>query len=262
MYKPGSSPLSDDSEYFPTTYSRPEYDSQRRQSSEPTLPNNDSRDHSPVSSHGTSRTRVDSLPRSTHSRPASLYSSRTVSSSEDVQPRDARGRSNKRGSGYSETSRHSLLFPQQMVPQPMVPYVWSPIPPMSPMPYYTFNVDNMPLLPPTAPFMMQQHGSGRRSQNSSSSSRKSATPPPASHSVDRLPRPAPSKPKAHQRHSSGEVETSKRLSVPSGLSPLPTSSNFNNRAPHSRPPPFQVPAHTSYGYASLSRQQRRQTAIT
>jgi hypothetical protein len=275
MYKHGSTPIPGDAEYLHATYSRPQYDSQRRQVSEPTIKPQDPRDHSPASSQGTSRTRVDSIPQSTHSRPESLYSTHTRSSSEEMHFRDMRGRSSKRNTPLSESARHSLL------PQQMVPYAWapippmsamSPIPPMSPMsfipamptmPYYTLSMDNMPLLPPTAPFMMHQNGSGRRSQNSSSSSRKSDTPPLTSQSAERLPRPTPPKPKApHQRHSSGDIEPSKRLPVASRPSPSASSTGHNDRAPHSRPPPFQPPLHASYGYSTSPRPQRRQTAIT
>lgn len=135
-------------------YSRPTYDP--RKQIEPlsqTRPPHSRNDSSSSSKQG-------GLPQSESagpivSRPASTYS--VVS--EDVRPRI--GRNSRRGSVISESSQRSVI-------SPIYTYGWQPVPTMPqvlPIPVYPaiqtmpimpqFPLD-MPLLPPTAPFMRQQ----------------------------------------------------------------------------------------------------------
>ena len=185
------------------SYSRPVYDTLRQESldgsslaaSHP-LP----RDDSFNSLRGTSK------PQSFHSMPPSRNSSSTASSNEDATKTTGR-----------PTSMLSASTPQlPMMIQPYG-YPWGmPVMPQMPMhmqmipqmPYY-YPTDNMPLLPPAAPFMMQQTGNRRNSRSSSSSPNRSSTSlgNSASQSTDRLPpnqgTSSTRRPTGHQRSSSG-----------------------------------------------------------
>lgn len=158
------------------SYSRPAYDSSHRQgsdgSSAATQP--PSRNQSFNSLRGTSR------PQSLCSEP--LPSPKSSPSTEDVtKPRE----------------RRISMFPATPPPLPMVMqphgYPWGmPVMPqmqmqmqMVPqMPYYP--MDNMPLLPPTAPFMVQQTGDRRRSTSSSANRSSVSLQKSATQSTDRL----------------------------------------------------------------------------
>ena len=186
------------------SYSRPAYDTSRRESSDgpsPAVSHPPSRNDSFNSLRGTSK------PQSVHSAPLpSMNSSHTVSSLEDAAK--IRGR---RTSMFPETPPH--------LPMLMPPYGYSwgvPVMPQMPMqmqmqmvpqmPYYP--MDNMPLLPPTAPFMVQRMGDRRQSSSSSSPNRSSTSlGTSANQSADRLPlNQGPSSTRrsvGHQRSSSG-----------------------------------------------------------
>jgi hypothetical protein len=155
-------------------YSRPTYDSRQ------TRPPHSRNDSSSSSIQG-------SLPQSESagpivSRPASTYS--VVS--EDVRSRISRN--SRRGSVISESSPRSVVSPVS----PIYTYGWQPVPTMPqvlPIPVYPaiqtmpimpqFSLD-MPLLPPTAPFMRQQQYG--RSPSRDSLSRATGQ----SHSAERL----------------------------------------------------------------------------
>ncbi|KAI0307156.1 hypothetical protein B0F90DRAFT_1813953 [Multifurca ochricompacta] len=109
-----------------------------------------------------SSSRQGSLPRSESggphaSRPASTHS---VSSSEDVRTRISRN--SRRGSLISESSQRSVtspVFAYGRPPVPPLPQV-PPIPvfsPMQPIPVLPHFAMDYPLLPPSAPFMLQQY---------------------------------------------------------------------------------------------------------
>ncbi|KDQ64562.1 hypothetical protein JAAARDRAFT_28206 [Jaapia argillacea MUCL 33604] len=152
-------------------HTRPAYDSSRpstgRQGSLP-VPSNTS---SPATgSPSSSRPQSTSGPRS---RPTSIHSA--AASSEDVRMKD-RGRKSRRQSMASETGSHVSLapstYPRHSIP-PMVPPM--PMMPMMPVAGYntgmpTLAMDNMPLLPPSAPFMQ---GGGQRSRSRSGSTNNS-----------------------------------------------------------------------------------------
>ncbi|KAF9780121.1 hypothetical protein BJ322DRAFT_1112797 [Thelephora terrestris] len=201
MFKVGSqSADSQDIEPQPSrrigSYSRPAYDTLQRQSldgSSPAVSHPPSRNDSSNSLRGTSKPQsVASIP------PPSAHSSNT---DEDASKITAR-----------PTSMYQGTPPP--LPMPMQPfgYPWGmPVMPqmqmqMVPqMPYYA--MDNMPLLPPTAPFMMQQTGDRRRSTSSSPNRSSTSLGKSASQSVDKLPLsqgPSSSRrPTGHQRSSSG-----------------------------------------------------------
>jgi hypothetical protein len=203
-FKVGS-PLTDSPEIEPqitrrqTSYSRPVYDSLRQQSSDVSsleLSHPPSRDDSFNSLRGISK------PLSLHSVPPSRNSSSTASSNEDPSKPTAR-----------PTSMLPGITPQfPMMMQPFG-YPWGmPVMPQMPMqmvpqvPYY-YPVDNMPLLPPTAPFMMQQTGDRRNSRPSSPNRSSTSLRESASKSMDRLPLNQGTshsrRPTGHQRSSSG-----------------------------------------------------------
>lgn len=106
------------------------------------------------------------------SRPPSIYSSHTASS-EDVRVRDSRHAS-RRISVVSDSAKGVSLHPPYDPRASFNPYAWNvppvlPIPPVPPipaiptvngMPFYGME---MPLLPPTPPFMMNQFGPRSRS---------------------------------------------------------------------------------------------------
>lgn len=177
-----------------SAFTRPKYDdlstSTRRQS-EPASPyahsSSSPRPNVPAgSSPGSSRPpSITSASVRDSSRPPSMYSTPPSSASAvDVRPRhDAK--SSRRASCMSEgsnlTAQHQQMMMQQAMP---TVYPWgSPIPTMPmnmvpvPVPVQMMQMQmpmmpymDMPLLPPTPPFMMQQYGqrgSGQRSHSSS-----------------------------------------------------------------------------------------------
>lgn len=112
------------------------------------------------------------------SRPPSLYSAHTASS-EDVRGRDGR-RASRRMSAVSDSPKGMSLHPPYDPRVSFNPYAWTNVPPVAvtppvpqmpaiPMvngiPFYGMD---MPLLPPTAPFMMNQFGVRPRSYTGSS----------------------------------------------------------------------------------------------
>lgn len=162
------------------SYSRPAYDSSRRQSSDASSPGIS---HPPSRNDSFNSLRGNSNPLSLHSAPPpSTQSSHSEPSAEDATKIRAR-----RVSMFPQTPPQLPMmtqpygYPWGMHPMPQMPM---PIPmQMVPqMPYYA--MDNMPLLPPAAPFMMQQAGDRKRSI--SSSLNKSSTSLHAQ-STDRLP---------------------------------------------------------------------------
>ena len=196
------------------SYSRPAYDTPRRESSDGSSPGIS---HPPSRNESFNSLRGTSKPQSIHSAPPpSLRSSHTVSSVEDFTR--VMGR---RTSMLLETPPQSPMLMQPygypwgvpMMPQmPMQMQMPMSMPmqmQMAPqMPYYA--MDNTPLLPPTAPFMMQRTGDRRQSSSSSSSPNRVSTSlgKSASQSADRLPLnqgTSPTRrPAGHKRSSSGE----------------------------------------------------------
>lgn len=167
-------------------YSRPAYDSLRRSNPDGS---------SPAASDSFNSLRGTSKPQSLRSiPPPSPNSSSTVSSMED-----AAGTAGRRTSVLPATPPQ---LPMLMQPygypwgMPVMPPLSMPMQMVPQMPYYP--MDNMPLLPPTAPFMMQQAANRR---NSTSIGK------PASQSMDRLPLglgTSPTRhPAGHKRNSSG-----------------------------------------------------------
>ncbi|KAJ7590938.1 hypothetical protein C8J56DRAFT_1163015 [Mycena floridula] len=277
-------------------YSRPVYDAPshphpRRQASEPGPPTNASyspHSSSPPSSRppsiGVSSSQNQLLPPGSKSRPPSVNSMHSLSSSEDVR---ARGRSAKRNSVNSVSSATSR-------PGGVSSYAtWSsshtnlPVPPVPAFPL------DMPLLPPTAPFMLHQYP---RQKNNSPASSGSSSPRrlPSNHSSERLdhqssrvhtsssPSPAsrPSLTNVDPRRSSLPSQERGRTAVSAHQTP-PTSGSRGRRppAPSSYSQPIISPwtglpmqgnspsAVTSYAQKNLSRDSlrlvpRRQTTIS
>jgi len=141
-------------------YSRPVYDSSRRLASEP-AGTSSANSSSPENSRPPSISTPNLQPPRTNSRPPSVYSSQTISS-EDV--RQSQMRSHYAGSNAS--SRHGM---DRSSTYSGSYYGWSSsntnlmIPPVPQLPPFAME---MPLLPPTAPFMMSQYPRSR-SRNSS-----------------------------------------------------------------------------------------------
>lgn len=116
------------------------------------------------------------------SRPPSVYSAHTASS-EDVRNREAR-RISRRSSTVSDPSKH---VPFQVSYNPGTPFMafhpsWGMVPPVPPVPAMPsiplvniapFYGMEMPLLPPTAPFMMDQYRSRSSESRTSSPSHSS-----------------------------------------------------------------------------------------
>ncbi|THH19849.1 hypothetical protein EW146_g1407 [Bondarzewia mesenterica] len=154
-------------------YARPLYDSRRlTDQSYLSLPR--SRDGSSSSLKAESISRSNSG--SPSPRPPSMHSNFTQSSSDDVRLREVRN--SRRASMASESSQRS----DRML---MYPYGWANIPPvpslpifptMTMMPIMPQYVMDMPLLPPAAPFMRQQHGHRSHSQNSLGSPSRGSLP--------------------------------------------------------------------------------------
>lgn len=182
------------------SYSRPAYDSSRRQGSDgssPAATQPPSRNDSFNSLPGTSR------PQSLRSEP--LPSPKSSPSVEDI---------------AKLRERRTSMFPATPPPMPMLMqspgYPWGmPMMPQMPMqmvpqmPYYP--MDNMPLLPPTAPFMVQQSGDRRRSMLSSPNRSSTSLPKSATQSTDRLP---PSQGASSEQHSTGHRRSSSGGSTP------------------------------------------------
>jgi len=206
MLKLGSSPtdlpeIEPQSSRRQGNYSRPAYDPPRRQNpdgSPSVVPPPPSRNESFNSLRGTSK------PQSLHSgRPPSLHSSHTVSSIEDpVKPRT------RRTSMLPETPPQ---LPMMMQPygypwgMPVMPQMQMQMQMVPQMPYYA--MDNTPLLPPAAPFMMQQTSDRKRSTSNSPNRSSTSLGKSASQSTDRLPLNQGTSPirrsAEHQRNSSG-----------------------------------------------------------
>lgn len=238
------------------TYARPTYDS-RRQSDQHAVYLNPARSHTGSSSIP----RSDSASRSHTASPAprapSMYSNQ--SSSEDVRLRE--GRSSRRASMVSESSQRSDRMP-------MYPYVWG-IPPVPPLPTYPSMpmipvmpqyVMDMPLLPPAAPFMRQQHGQRSRSSNSPSPARGSL---PDSHSSDRIHQASPhlSAPQhGHHRHSSSDDYRRRDSSGSHGGPPSEGSGSSLGRPPRQQSL-LLGPTAPSYFSQNRPSSYRRSTAI-
>lgn len=136
---------------------------------------------SPVSPlEGSPSSSVPATPGSQYSfsRPPSLYSAHTTSS-EDVRGREGKHVS-RRMSVVSDPAKGMLLYPPYDPRTSFNPYAWTnippvpaipPVPPVPAIPMVNgvpfYGVD-MPLLPPTAPFMVNQFGARPRSYTGSS----------------------------------------------------------------------------------------------
>ncbi|KAF9652175.1 hypothetical protein BDM02DRAFT_3109595 [Thelephora ganbajun] len=182
-------------------YSRPAYDPPRRQNLEESSP----MISHPPSRHGSSNSlRESSKPQSLHSAsPPSPNSSHTVSSIEDTD----KIRRRQAPMLLETPPQLPVLMQPYGYPwgMPLMPQMPMPVQMVPQMPYYA--MDNMPLLPPTAPFMMQQAGDRRRSTSSSPNRDSTSSGKPVSQSTDRLPpnqgTPSMRRPAGHQRSSSG-----------------------------------------------------------
>jgi hypothetical protein len=109
------------------------------------------------------------------SRPPSLYSAHTASS-EDVRARDGK-RASRRMSVVSDSAKGMSLHPPYDSRVSFNPYAWTNVPPVPAVPVMPviptingvpFYGMDMPLLPPAAPFMMNQFGARSRSYTGSS----------------------------------------------------------------------------------------------
>lgn len=176
-------------------YSRPAYDANRRYASEPGVASTSSsspHSSSPSSSRPSSIVGHQHPPTngaasltSTSQRPASLHSNHSFSSSEDFAPRDP---SKKRSSMASlSTGRQTigdLTSPYAMQSSSSTSLHSYSIPPVPPVPIFPLD---MPLLPPTAPFMLHQYPrpkSNSRTSSSPASSHSRHTP--SNHSSERV----------------------------------------------------------------------------
>lgn len=150
---------------------------------------------SPVSPQGGSpSSSVPATPGSQYSfsRPPSLYSAHTTSS-EDVRGREG-NHASRRMSVVSDSAKGMLLHPPYDPRASFNPYAWPnvlpvplipPVPPIPAIPMVNgvpFYGMDMPLLPPTAPFMVNQFGARPRSYTGSSGQ------PSPLHSSSSLPR--------------------------------------------------------------------------
>lgn len=130
----------------------------------------------PVSPHdGSPSSSLPATPGSQYSfsRPPSIYSSHTASS-EDVRGRDSRHFS-RRMSVVSDSGKGVSLHPPYDPRASFNPYAWPNVPPVLAIPQvppvpaipmvngFPFYAIDMPLLPPTPPFMMNQFGARPRS---------------------------------------------------------------------------------------------------
>lgn len=231
-------------------YSRPTYDP-RRQTESPsqTRPPHSRNDSSSSSKQGSLHQSESAGP--IVSRPASTYSA----VSEDVRTRVSRN--SRRASIISESQRSVI--------SPVYTYGWPPVPPMPqvlPMPVYPavqtmpmvpqFPLD-MPLLPPTAPFMRQQYG---RSPSSSKATGQSHSAERPQHPNDRS-----STLSSHRRSNSDEAgghnsprhsRTQANTSLTLHRPPYPRHAHSSDPSSH------RVPITTSLAHKPV----RRQTAIS
>ena len=238
-------------------YTRPTYD-QRRQTESP------SQTRPPLSRNVSFSSKQGGLAQSESagplaSRPPSAFS---MASSEDVRTRVSRN--SRRGSVVSESSQRSLI-------SPVYAYGWPPVPPlpqMLPIPVYPsiqampimpqFPLD-MPLLPPTAPFMRQQYNrSPSRDASVPRGTGQSRSVERPQHPTDRS-----SVPSNHRRSSSDDYVGHK----PPSRSHTPTNtSSTNHRPPYSRQTHSSDPSHKVSMAASPVYKKpytaRRQTAIS
>ncbi|KAF8663433.1 hypothetical protein AX16_001003 [Volvariella volvacea WC 439] len=181
-----------------------------------------------------------------YSRPTSIYSSYTQSSSEDVRHRDR----SKRNSFASVTARTDYMTPHS---------IWTGSnPSMVPVPQYMMD---MPLLPPTAPFMLHQYPRQRspgRSSSGSSRSRahtystvdgtyqwQSSSPHrpefhSSSSSLSSSNRHPESRPSHHRRHSGDSRRSSAPIDHSRGSSSRPQTSTLP-RGRSTMPSPLQTP---------------------
>ncbi|ETW83990.1 hypothetical protein HETIRDRAFT_146703 [Heterobasidion irregulare TC 32-1] len=221
------------------TYARPTYDD-RRQSDQHAVYLNPARSHAGSSSIPRSDSASRSHTASPSPRAPSMYSNQ--SSSEDVRLRE--GRNSRRASMASESS-------------PLPTYPSMPMIPV--MPQYVMD---MPLLPPAAPFMRQQHGQRPRSSNSPSPARGSL---PNSHSSDRIHQPSPhlSAPQhGHHRHSSSDDYRRRDSSGSHGGPPSEGSGSSLGRPPPPRQQSLLLgPTTPSYFSQNRPSSYRRSTAI-
>ena len=179
---------------------------------------------SPVSPHdGSPSSSVLATPGSQYSfsRPPSIYSAHTTSS-EDVRARDGK-RASRRMSGVSDSAKGMSLHPPYDSRGSFNPYAWTnvpPVPAIPPVPVIPvvpmvngvpFYGMDMPLLPPTAPFMMGQFGARPRSytgstgQHSNVQSSTSLSRNYSSEGVNSSSRtPSPRSSGSHQRRSSDD----------------------------------------------------------
>jgi hypothetical protein len=240
---------------YSEAYSRPSYDPRRQvESTSHSRASHARNDSSSSSRQGSLLQPENASPLASH--PVSVPS---VTSSEDVRARITQN--NWRASMLSDSS-------QLPVTPPIFPYGWSPVPPMpqmlpipafSPvqaMPIMPQFPMNMPLLPPTAPFMRQQY---ERSRSPDSSSRgivqsRSVERPP--HSTGRT------SPSSHRRCSSDDYGG--RNSMPRSQSQTNNSSLATRRPSHlmhtSPPVAFQRTSTISSAHGKLYTTRRQTTA--
>ncbi|KIK92714.1 hypothetical protein PAXRUDRAFT_146705 [Paxillus rubicundulus Ve08.2h10] len=153
------------------------------------------------------------------SRPPSVYSTHTASS-EDVRGRDGR-RVSRRLSVVADPAKQMSLQPPFDPRAYFNPYAWTNVPPVPLIPSIPavpnvygmpFHGMDVPLLPPSPPFMMHQYGTRPRSQTGSQPSPwQSSSSLPRHHSSDAVPQghrsssPHSSGFSTHQRRPSDEA---------------------------------------------------------
>ncbi|GJE84204.1 hypothetical protein PsYK624_002800 [Phanerochaete sordida] len=275
-------------------YTRPRYESTHgasppRQASEPNIhyggSSSASRLHIPYadSSPGSSR------PPSISSRPPSMYSTPPSSASAT----DVRTRRESKASRHSVISNGSYS-PSAVFLPPGSPagYPWGPVPPVPAMPVGVPMMPvgmpmmqvpmmpyvDMPLLPPTPPFVLQQYGprksgSGQRSHSSSptrggpsdtTKRHSEGTGRASPHSTHR--RTPSDDPSASSRGRNGPVYTPKQPSSSSSHSPRPPSSTPRSSSystPNSTPAMVSSwPRQPAFQNLSRPSANRRQTMIT
>ena len=236
-------------------YSRPTYDPRKHSESPSQLrPPHFRNDSSSSSKQG-------SLHQSEIASPIALRPPSTYSVvSEDVRSRVSRN--SKRGSVISESSQRSVVSPVYAYGWPSVP----PIPQMLPIPVYPaiptmpimpqFPLD-MPLLPPTAPFMRQQYGRSPSRDSLSRATGQSRSAERPQHPNDRTP------PPSHRRSNSDEASGH---NSPRHSRTQANTSSTPHRPPYARHTHFSDPSsHTVPITASPTHKpyaMRRQTAIS
>ena len=151
------------------SYPRPAYDSSRRQSSDGSLLGVH---HPPSRNESSNSLRGISKPLSLHSAPLPS----TQSSHSTLSIEDATKIRTRRTSMFPDTPPQLPMMTQPYgYPwgMPLMPQMQMPMQMVPQMPYYP--MDNMPLLPPAAPFMMQQTGDRKRSTSSSPNRSRSSS---------------------------------------------------------------------------------------